>query len=185
MRRALAKNKEINIVSGVREREEIGKTLEVDAVVYTSSIQCEQRIHTVHYSARSKKKIKGNEIENEKWCKANAKTFRLKTKRTNAMVQQQSTTTGYGNEHCLSSAKMEGNMKKFLPLFCRMNMKIFMVFCALFGTRTWIEKLNSYHYEFGRAHTCQQWQKKVLYSITMITLFVGSLTHAHSPPSNI
>lgn len=92
------------------------------------------------------------------WCETYEKSFRLKT---NECKRER-------------SAKMEGIMKKFFFFVVvvvfffffsskffssRVNMKIFMVFCALFGTRTWIEKLNSYRYEFR--HTCQRWPERI------------------------
>lgn len=60
-------------------------------------------------------------------------------------------------------------------------MKIFMVFCALYGTRTWIEKLNSYHYEFR--HTCQRWQKRMLFK--MIRFNVGFSGYSLRLPSSL
>lgn len=67
----------------------------------------------------------------------------------------------------------------FFIIIIRVNMKIFMVFCALYGTRTWIEKLNSYHYEFR--HTCQHWPERILhkirfYSLDSLWLFLLSFT---------
>lgn len=52
----------------------------------------------------------------------------------------------------------------FLSHSCRKNMKIFMVFCALFGTRTWIEKLNSYHL-WVQAHFVSDGRKKIHFTM--------------------
>lgn len=128
-----AKNKEINILSVKKGRR---KNSNVDVVYIFNTLA-----HTFYV----------NDIERE-WAPESEWNEEKKVPKWEVMWNERQKLFGLKRNERSHWRKERENGRKYEKVFAgffRVNMKIFMVFCALFGTRTWIEKLNSYHYEFG------------------------------------